>query len=59
MAWQVPFLIGSDDPGIFDTTLTAEIRWAVGAAQPGPEAFDELAAQAWRYRSEVLTGREP
>ena len=57
--WGVPFVVGSDDPGIFDTSVAEEISWIVEAAQLGPDAFDELASRAWRYRSEVLTGREP
>lgn len=58
LAWRLPFVIGSDDPGIFDTTLADEIRWVVDAAKLGSGAFEELAAQGWRYRSEVLSGRE-
>ena len=56
--WGVPFVVGSDDPGIFDTTLADEIRWVVDTAQLDPAAFDEIAARGWRYRSEVLSGRE-
>ena len=56
--WGLPVAIGPDDPGIFDTTLADEIRWVVETAGLGDGAFEEMAAQAWGYRSEVLTGRE-
>jgi len=56
--WGLPMAIGSDDPGIFDTTLADEIRWVVETAGLGDGAFEDLAAQVWGYRSEVLTGRE-
>ena len=58
LEWDIPFVVASDDPGIFDTTLADEVRWVVDTAQLGPAAFEELAAQGWRYRSEVLSGRE-
>ena len=58
LAWRVPFVIGSDDPGPFYTTLADEISWVVDGAKLGPDAFEELAAQGWRYRSEVLSGRQ-
>ncbi len=54
---DVPFVVASDDPGIFDTTLADEIGWVVQAAGLGADAFDEIAERSWRYRSEVLTGR--
>ena len=54
---DVPFVVASDDPGIFGTTLADEIDWVVQAADLGTDAFDEIAERSWRYRSEVLTGR--
>ena len=53
----VPVVVGSDDPGIFGTTLAEELDWVVRAA--GLDAADrhELEENAWRYRSEVMTGR--
>ena len=53
----VPFVVGSDDAGIFDTTLAKEMGWVIDAAGLGEDAFDELAERSWHYRSEVLTGR--
>ena len=54
----VAFVVSSDDPGIFGTTLRDELRWVVDAAGLEPDAAHELADRAWRYRSEVRTGRE-
>ena len=58
IANEVPFVVSSDDPGIFDTTLADEIEWVVQACGLGPEAFDEIAQRSWDYRSEVMTDRE-
>ena len=55
---DVPFVVASDDPGIFDTTLAEEIDWVIQAAGLSPDSFDEIAQRSWLYRSEVLTGRE-
>lgn len=56
---DVAFVIGTDDPGIFGTSLREEIDWVIQAARLPPETFETLAARAWRYRSEILSGREP
>jgi adenosine deaminase len=58
LANDVPFVVGTDDPGIFGTAPADEIDWIVGHAGLDGEAFDELARRAWSYRSEVMTGRE-
>jgi hypothetical protein len=50
--------VGSDDAGVFDVTLADEIQWVVEAANLGSGAFEEIAARSWRYRSEIITGRE-
>ena len=55
---EVPFVVSSDDPGVFDTTLADEIDWVVRAADLSPSSFDEIAERSWSYRSEVLSGRE-
>ncbi len=55
---DVPFIIGTDDPGIFDTTLTDEIKSAIDIAGLPEDDFDEIAERAWASRSEVLVGRE-
>ena len=53
----VPFVVGSDDPGIFDTTLDDEIRSAIAMARLPADFYEELVERAWQSRSEVLTGR--
>lgn len=55
---DVPFVVGSDDAGIFDVTLADEIEWVVKTADLGSGAFEEIASRSWRYRSEIITGRE-
>ncbi len=55
---SLPFVVGSDDAGVFDVTLADEIQWVVEAANLGSGAFEEIAARSWRYRSEIITGRE-
>lgn len=55
---DVPFVVGSDDAGVFDVTLAEEIAWVVEAADLGSGAFEEIASRSWRYRSEIITGRE-
>ena len=53
----LPFVVGSDDPGIFDTTLSREIEFATTIADQPAGSFGEIAERSWRCRSEVLTGR--
>ena len=53
----LPFVVGSDDPGIFDTSLGKEIETALEIADLPPESYGEIAERAWRCRSEVLSGR--
>jgi adenosine deaminase len=55
---DVPFVVSTDDAGIFDVTLAEEIEWIVEAADLGSGAFEEIASRSWRYRSEIITGRE-
>jgi adenosine deaminase len=54
----VPFVVASDDPGIFDTTVRDELNWVAREAGLEPGAVEDLLERAWRSRSEVLTGRE-
>ena len=53
----LPFVVGSDDPGIFNTTLAREIESVIEIADLQEDSFNELAARSWLSRSEVLTGR--
>jgi len=55
---RVPFVVASDDPGIFDTTLRAELDWVARKAGLEPGAVEDLVERAGRSRSEVLSGRE-
>lgn len=53
----VPFVVASDDPGIFDITVRDELAWVAREAGLEPGAVDDLVERAWRSRSEVLCGR--
>ncbi len=53
----VPFVVGSDDPGIFDTTLADEIKSAITIAGFPGDSHEELVERTWQSRSEVLTRR--
>ena len=58
IAAGVPFVVASDDPGIFDTTVQGELDWVAREAGLPPGEIDALVERAWRSRSEVLSGRE-
>ena len=58
VAHGAPFVVASDDPGIFDTTVGNEVESAVAIAGLGQDSYDEIVERSWRYRSEVLTGRD-
>lgn len=53
----VPFVVSSDDPGIFGTTLSEELDWVCEHTGGGAELRRELLRRAWDARSEVLSGR--
>ena len=53
----VRVVVSTDDPGIFDVTLDQEIDWVVRTAGLTPAERDDLIAESWRSRSEVLSGR--
>lgn len=50
----LPFVVGADDPGIFDCTLADELTWV--ATHTG-RAVDDLAAAAWAWRGALVAGR--
>lgn len=55
---RVPIVVGSDDPGIFGTSVERELGWAsahLGLDDDGEEA---LRRAAWQHRSERISGRE-
>lgn len=54
----LPFVVSSDDPGIFATTLGEEIDWVCEQTNGGAELRDDLLRRAWSARSEVLSGRK-
>ncbi len=57
LANDAPFVIASDDPGIFGTTLANEIAWVTKHHQLPDDAVDRIVELSWASRSEVLTGR--
>ena len=57
VANNAPFVIASDDPGIFGTTLADEIAWVSERHQLPDDAMEHIVDLSWSSRSEVLTGR--
>lgn len=49
-------VIGTDDAGVFGTTLGDELNW-VTAHTDKRSLREQLIATAWDSRSEVLSGR--
>ena len=57
IASDAPFVVASDDPGIFGITLADEVAW-VGEHHRVPyDMMEHILELAWSSRSEVLTGR--
>ena len=54
---NAPFIIASDDPGIFGTTLADEIAWVIEHNQLPDDAMEHIVDLSWSSRSEILTGR--
>ena len=57
VANDAPFVVASDDPGIFNTTLADEVESAIGIAGLPKDSYDEIVERSWLSRSEVLVGR--
>ncbi|MBF6063283.1 hypothetical protein IU500_17510 [Nocardia terpenica] len=53
----LPFVVSSDNPGIFGTSLLEEVDWVCAQIGGGVTLRDELLSRAWRSRSEVLSAR--
>lgn len=57
LASGAPFVVATDDPGIFGTTLAREMVWVAEHNGLADDAVDHIAEMAWASRSEVLTSR--
>ena len=57
VANNAPFVVASDDPGIFDTTTANEVESAIAIAGLSKDSYDEIVERSWLNRSEVLVGR--
>ena len=57
LANDLAFVVASDDPGIFDTTLAEELDWVVKETEMASDQAADLAERNWRFRREVLSGR--
>ena len=54
---NAPFVIATDDPGIFGTTLADEIAWVRQRHQLSDDAMAHILDLSWASRSEILSGR--
>jgi hypothetical protein len=57
LAADVPTVIATDDPGLFDVTLADELDWATTHTRGGDQLRRRLLDTAWASRSERLTAR--
>lgn len=57
VACGAPFVIASDDPGIFGTTLVDEISWVREHHQLSDDVMERIVDLSWSSRSEILSGR--
>ena len=57
IASNAPFVIASDDPGIFGITLADEVAWVGEHHRLTDDTMEHILDLAWSSRSEVLTGR--
>lgn len=56
---DLPIIISSDDPGIFDTSLQNEVNWIKQHITDDSELLSVLSNNAHKFRSEVVSGRWP
>ena len=57
IASNAPFVVASDDPGIFGITLADEVAWVGEHHRVPDDMMEHIVDMAWSSRSEVLTGR--
>lgn len=57
LAAGLPVVVATDNPGIFGTTLDAELDWVCAQTGGGTELRRELINTAYNSRSEILSGR--
>lgn len=57
LAGDAQFVIATDDPGIFGTTLADEIAWVMEHHHVADDAIAHIIDLSWSSRSEALTGR--
>ncbi|WP_059008791.1 amidohydrolase family protein [Streptomyces specialis] len=57
LAAGLPFVVSTDDPGLFGITLDDELDWVCAHTGGGPDLRHRLVRAGWEYRSEALTGR--
>lgn len=57
LAARLPVVIATDNPGIFGTTLDAELDWVCDQTGGGTELRRQLIDTAYNSRAEVLSGR--
>jgi len=55
--WGVPFVVASDDPGLFGVTLASELAYACAMVHDDRLRIETLRESAWRHRSEALVQR--
>jgi adenosine deaminase len=57
LAAGLPVVVATDNPGVFGTTLAAELDWVCTHTGGGEDLRRQLIETAWASRSEVLSGR--
>lgn len=57
LAARLPVVVATDNPGLFGTTLDAELDWVCDQTGGGPDLRQQLIETAYDSRSEILSGR--
>jgi Adenosine deaminase len=53
----IPFVVGTDNPGLLGVTLAQEMEYAAKVGAAVGCGIEELRSSAWNRRSEVISGR--